>query len=497
VPVIEPVKAIPQKSRIKVHTTKSAHVVNQRGGSDTSRVVQSVALPIDKPLSLEMAVDEGNVRMPLVQSYLRREGKLSLEAITKVLELALEILREEPNVLTIDAPCCVFGDLHGQFYDLMNLLELSGTPPNTQCLFLGDYVDRGMFGIETIIYLLSFKINNPKMFWLLRGNHESRQITDNFNFHRECQVKYNEDVYDLCMKVFDSMPLAAVVRADFGNFFCVHGGIGPDVTKLRDIKKIDRFQETPFKGPVASLLWSDPISPEEYPDMTPEDLETFFFRPNEGRGCVGWLFGHRATNAFLSKNNFITLIRGHEVQQFGIAEHYFGVGNSDFPKCITLFSAPNYCEIYNNKAAYLKLLKDSMDYEVVDAVDHPYVLPDFMNGISFSLSFVVEIFAALLLHTTHKLFIQTEDENDDLGEEQEAQLDEMIKKTKASVDAMKKQREERLQLLNTNIKALAASSSGEGDGELSKFEMAVKYDKNVERMKSSKSSLRRIQSTPF
>ena len=227
--------------------------------------------------------------------------------------------------------------------------------------------------------------------------------------------------------------------------------------------------------------------------MTQEDLETFFFRPNEGRGCVGWLFGHRATNTFLSKNNFITLIRGHEVQQFGIAEHYFGVGNSDFPKCITLFSAPNYCEIYNNKAAYLKLLKDSMDYEVVDAVPHPYVLPDFMNGISFSLSFVVEIIAALLLRTTHKLFLSREDEDDDLGEEQEAKLDEMIKNTKASVETMKKQREERLQLLNTNIKSLASST----DKELSTFELAVKYDRNVERMKTSKSSLRRIKSTPF
>ena len=123
------------------------------------------------------------------------------EAVIKIFELALAIFREEPNVLMIEAPCCVFGDLHGQFYDLMNLLDLSGTPPNTQCLFLGDYVDRGMFGLETVLYLLSFKINFPKMFWMLRGNHESRQITQNFNFHRECVVKYGEDVYDLCMQV--------------------------------------------------------------------------------------------------------------------------------------------------------------------------------------------------------------------------------------------------------------------------------------------------------
>jgi len=392
----------------------------------------------------------------------------------------------------IEAPCHCYGDFHGQFYDLMNLMDLSGTPPSTQCLFLGDYVDRGMFGLETVLYLFSFKINFPKMFWMLRGNHESRHITQNFNFHRECVVKYGEDVYELCMQAFDALPLAAVVKADFGNFFCVHGGIGPDVMRLSDIQSIDRFQETPFKGPVASLLWSDPISPEEYPDMSPTDLETFFFRPNEGRGSVGWLFGHRATSAFLTKNNCITLIRGHEVQQFGIAEHYFGVGTSDFPMCITLFSAPNYCGIYNNKAAYLKLLKNSMDYEVVDAVDHPYILPDFMNGVSFSLSFVVEIFAALLFRTAHMLF-RDDDDEDEVDEEQERKLDEMFQRSKASVEAMKKKREERMELLTTNVSFQKIVTSSGGD----KFEMAMKYDKKEEMMKTSKHNVRRVKSTSF
>jgi len=495
-PVILPPK---QPARTKIHSTKSAIVVQPSiFVADSSRVVQNVARPIDRPLSLDMIIDGETVRIPLLLSHLRRQGKLTEEAALKLLDISLNILKKEPNVVMLEAPCCVFGDLHGQFYDLINLLELSGTPPTTQCLFLGDYVDRGMFGIETTFYLLSFKVNFPKMFWMLRGNHESRQITDNFNFHRECQVKYSEAVYDKCMEVFDALPLAAVVHADFGDFFCVHGGIGPDVPKLRDIKKIDRFQETSFKGPVASLLWSDPINPEEYPDMSLEDLETFFFRPNEGRGCVGWLFGHRATNSFLAKNKFITLIRGHEVQQFGIAEHYFGVGNSDFPKCITLFSAPNYCEIYDNKAAYLKLLRDSMDYEVVEAVHHPYVLPDFMNGLSFSLSFVVEIVAALLLRTAHKLFLDDEDEVE-LSEDQEAKLDTMFKQAKASVEGMKKQREGRMELLNRDISKIFKEAAGPSAGveELSPFEMALKIDRNVESGKSLKNSLRRIKSNPF
>jgi serine/threonine-protein phosphatase 2B catalytic subunit len=222
------------------------------------------------------------------------------------------------------------------------------------------------------------------------------------------------------------------------------------------------------------------------------DLETFFFRPNEGRGSVGWLFGHRAVNAFLSKNKCVTLIRGHEVQQYGIAEHYFGVENSEFPKCITVFSAPNYCEIYNNKAAFLKLLSDSMDYEVVEAVEHPYILPDFMNGISFSLSFVVEIVAALLLRTAHYLFKDEEE----LSEEQEARLDDMFKNSKASVEQMKKQREERMQLLNKDITKYFKDAV---DGKpLSKFEMAVKFDKSRGgETARPKVAVRRIRSNPF
>jgi serine/threonine-protein phosphatase 2B catalytic subunit len=238
-------------------------------------------------------------------------------------------------------------------------------------------------------------------------------------------------------------------------------------------------------------LWSDPINPEEYPDMTLFDLQTFHFRPNEGRGSVGWLFGQRAVNAFLSKNKCVTLVRGHEVQQYGIAEHYFGVETSDFPKCITVFSAPNYCEIYKNKAAFLKLFPESMDYEVVEAVDHPYILPDFMNGISFSLSFVVEIVAALLLKTAHYLFREGEES---LEEEQEARLDDLFKNSKASVDQMKRQREERLQLLNKDISKYFKDSPEAKS--LTPFEMAVKFDKGMESAKP-KLALRRIKSTPF
>ena len=136
--------------------------------------------------------------------------------------------------------------------------------------------------------------------------------------------------------------------------------------------------------------------------------------------------------------------------------------------------------------------------KVVEAVHHPYVLPDFMNGLSFSLSFVVEIVAALLLRTAHKLFLDDEDEVE-LSEDQEAKLDTMFKQAKASVEGMKKQREGRMELLNRDISKIFKEAAGPSAGveELSPFEMALKIDRNVESGKSLKNSLRRIKSNPF
>lgn len=108
-------------------------------------------------------------------------------------------------------PVFVVGDIHGQFYDLVNLLEKSGEPGKVQYLFLGDYVDRGLRSMECVILLLSMKIAHPKEIHLLRGNHECRLLTTQFTFRQEVLEKYDEEVYNEIMECFDRLPLAAIV----------------------------------------------------------------------------------------------------------------------------------------------------------------------------------------------------------------------------------------------------------------------------------------------
>jgi hypothetical protein len=106
------------------------------------------------------------------------EGDLpTLPEVTEICFRLKEILMNAPNVAVIAAPVTVVGDIHGQFYDLIELFLIGGHVPDTNYLFLGDYVDRGHHSIQTISLLVCLCIRYPKRISLLRGNHETRQIT--------------------------------------------------------------------------------------------------------------------------------------------------------------------------------------------------------------------------------------------------------------------------------------------------------------------------------
>lgn len=189
--------------------------------------------------------------------------------------------------------------------------------------------------------LCALKIRFKNSIFMLRGNHECRQMTANFNFKEECLAKYDQEIYQAFIDLFDTLPISAIIN---GKFIAFHGGISPELKKVSDINKLDRFQEPPIKGLLCDILWSDPV------DNTDGYLgQKFAF--NDQRGC-SFFYGADALTSFLKRNELLSCIRAHEVQLEGFKMHNWK--NKNFPQIITIFSAPNYCDSYNNKAAVIK-----------------------------------------------------------------------------------------------------------------------------------------------
>lgn len=138
--------------------------------------------------------------------------------------------------------------MHGQFHDLAELFKIGGNVPDTNYLFMGDYVDRGYYSVETVSLLVALKVRFRERITILRGNHESRQITQVYGFYDECQRKYgNANVWKYFTELFDLLPLTAIVE---GEIFCLHGGLSPSLETLDQIRNLDRNQEVPHEGPM-------------------------------------------------------------------------------------------------------------------------------------------------------------------------------------------------------------------------------------------------------
>jgi len=184
-------------------------------------------------------------------------SKVDLKAleIKFLIEKSREIFINQPVLLELEAPLKIVGDIHGQYCDLLRLFEYGGFPPEANYLFLGDYVDRGPNGLETICLLLAYKIKYPENFFMLRGNHESAAINRIYGFYEECKERYGVKVWKSFNDVFNCLPLGAIIE---DKILCIHGGLSPDLKNLEQIRRIVRPTEIPDAGLLCDMLWADP-----------------------------------------------------------------------------------------------------------------------------------------------------------------------------------------------------------------------------------------------
>ena len=254
---------------------------------------------------------------------------LSATELAFLMDTSMEILKSQPALLELEAPIQIVGDVHGQFTDLLRLFENCGFPPDANYLFLGDYVDRGKNGVDTIALLLAYKVKYPENFFLLRGNHECASINRIYGFYDECKRRYNIKTWKKFQDVFNWLPLAAVVDE---KIFCIHAGLSPDLQSMDQIRNIPRPTDVPDSGLLCDLMWSDP------------EADIAGWAEND-RG-VSYTFGADVVGKFLNKHDYDLVVRAHQVVEDGY--EFFADR-----QLVTIFTAPNYCGEFDNAGAVM------------------------------------------------------------------------------------------------------------------------------------------------
>lgn len=253
--------------------------------------------------------------------------------------------------LEIEPPITICGDIHGQFEDLCQLFSSFSFPPHfpvdkdsskepkelptpQRYLFLGDYVDRGPFSIETISLLFALRLLYPDKIFLLRGNHESRAVNTQYGFYFECTRRFSINLYEAFQYAFNCMPICATV----GNkIVCMHGGISEDLKDLTHLETLERPFDIPDVGVMSDLCWADPsVEISDYADSP--------------RGA-GRIFGRSALDEWLETHNLDMVVRAHQIVMDGY-EFLFD------KKLVTIFSAPCYCGHFDNLGAVMHVYKN-------------------------------------------------------------------------------------------------------------------------------------------
>ena len=263
---------------------------------------------------------------------------LDVSNIEKIINLAQNILQDEPSLLYLEAPMTIVGSIKGHYNDLLRIFYHSGEPNKKNYLFLGSYVDFGSRCIETICLLLLYKIKFKENFFLLRGNHDCATMNRIYGFYDECKRRYSVKLWKQFTTLFNYLPIASIIC---DKILCLHAGLSPELKSFKQINDIPRPISIPSEGLLCDLLYSCP--------------ETIIGWHESDRG-ISYVFGPDVVDSFCKRFSIDLICRSKEVKQDGY-EFFSG------RQLVTIFSAPNYCGDFDNNAAIMSIdenLKCSM-----------------------------------------------------------------------------------------------------------------------------------------
>nr|XP_023922986.1 serine/threonine-protein phosphatase 7-like isoform X2 [Quercus suber] len=389
-----------------------AHFINENGKNQLQEILsqppllQSLIWPPDDCITLDWIWTLISTIKQFSQNHPPSEFQsvMPISVVDKLVDNASSILSKEPNCVKIDchgvdSRVVVVGDIHGQFHDLLHLLENAGFPSENQFyVFNGNYVDRGAWGLEVFLLLLAWKVLMPHRVYLLRGNHESKECTLAYGFEKEVTTKFGDQgeyVYNKFLDCFKELPLASVIA---GSVYTTHGGLFRstriaysrrsrrkktqrlELGSLEELSAVKRsLIDAPYEGPnmiLTDVLWSDP-----------SQRQGICKNRAQGRGL--W-WGPDCTEAFLKMSKLKLIIRSHEGPDVRTGQHLFGdmlCGYSldhegELGKLYTLFSAPDYPQfgrkIFTNEGAYAVLQSpnfESPSFHSFKAVEKPKADP--------------------------------------------------------------------------------------------------------------------------
>ncbi|KAI8105664.1 hypothetical protein M9434_000246 [Picochlorum sp. BPE23] len=299
---------------------------------------------------------------------------LPKDFVLDILRRTQAIVAKEATLVEIipdhtDPDVVVVGDTHGQFHDVCELFRVAGDPSQSKRYIVnGDMVDRGAWGLETLLLFCVHKLKIPDHVHIIRGNHETATCAIMYGFKQEVETKYGKtagkSIFAACKQLFKALPLAALISR---NTLVLHGGLFRHTARAGQKRKhtedfvvgsIDDLRHGSKGGLdpsgfgqsklAADVLWSDPAKESG-------------FKENDGRG-IGMVFGPEVTECFLRENKLKLIIRSHEgpdarearPEMPNMLEGYTTDHETSEGVLMTVFSAPDYPQFINPDASRYK-----------------------------------------------------------------------------------------------------------------------------------------------